>query len=101
MTTWVPDACTLPTADRPLRLAEFDDLFRTALTAQQRLGPTRLRWVLDPTAEIEDLIVRETACCSFFTFTVNRAAGGLVVDVTVPPAYAEVLDALASRSGAA
>jgi hypothetical protein len=24
---WAPDACTLPTAERPLRVAEFDDLF--------------------------------------------------------------------------
>ena len=28
---WVaPDACTLPTAERPLRVAEFDDLFANA-----------------------------------------------------------------------
>jgi len=24
---WLPDACTLPTVERPLRLAEFDGLF--------------------------------------------------------------------------
>lgn len=23
---WAPQACTLPTAERPLRVAEFDDL---------------------------------------------------------------------------
>ncbi len=27
---WVPDACTLPTVDQPLRVAEFDDLFARA-----------------------------------------------------------------------
>jgi hypothetical protein len=99
MTTWVPDACTLPTAARPLRLAEFDELFRTALRRQERLGPTRLRWILSSAASeaIQDLIVRETACCSFFTFTVTRADDGLVVDVTVPAAYVPVLDALAAR----
>jgi hypothetical protein len=26
---WVPQACTLPTVERPLRLAEFNDLFAT------------------------------------------------------------------------
>jgi hypothetical protein len=41
----------LPTAARRLRLAEFDDLFTTALRGQQRLSPTRLRWRLDPAAE--------------------------------------------------
>ena len=30
---WVTDACTLPTVERPLRLAEFDDLFATAVRA--------------------------------------------------------------------
>jgi hypothetical protein len=103
MTTWVPEACSLPTAARPLRLAEFDDLFRTALTAQQRLAPTRLRWVLEPAAEqtARDLTERESACCSFFTFTLTRAADRLLVDVRVPPAYVDVLDALAERSAAA
>jgi hypothetical protein len=48
---WVPEACTLPTAERPLRLAEFDQLFATALREQQRLSPTVLRWVIDPAAE--------------------------------------------------
>jgi hypothetical protein len=28
---WVPDACSLPTVDRPLRLTEFDDLFAVAV----------------------------------------------------------------------
>ena len=27
----VPDACTLPTVDRPLRLAEFEDFFASAV----------------------------------------------------------------------
>ncbi|WP_245718914.1 hypothetical protein [Micromonospora rhizosphaerae] len=37
---WVPEACTLPTAERPLRVAEFDELFATALRGQTRLSPT-------------------------------------------------------------
>ena len=49
--TWAPEACTLPAVDRPLRLTEFDDLFATALWAQQRISPTELRWPLDPAAE--------------------------------------------------
>jgi hypothetical protein len=34
---WVPvDACTRPTADQPLRVAELDGLFTTALPAVER-----------------------------------------------------------------
>ena len=99
---WVPDACTLPTADRPLRLAEFDDLFATAVRGQQRLSPTRLRWRLNPAAEprARDLTARETQCCSFFTFTFTTADGAVHVDVEVPAAHVDVLDALAARAAA-
>ncbi|GAA0793635.1 hypothetical protein GCM10009524_00840 [Spirilliplanes yamanashiensis] len=96
----MPEACTLPTADRPLRLAEFDDLFATALRAQRRMAPTRLRWHLDPAAETT--AGRETACCSFFTFTFaapgTQGAGALHLDVQVPAAHVDVLDALAERA---
>jgi hypothetical protein len=47
----VPDACTLPSAQRPLRLAEFEDLLAVAVRGQERLSSTRLRWRLDPPAE--------------------------------------------------
>jgi hypothetical protein len=99
---WVPDACTLPTVDRPLRLAEFDDLFATALREQRRLSPTRLRWRLDPAAEAtaRDLTARESSCCSFFSFAFAPDAGRLHVDVRVPAAHAAVLDALADRAAA-
>jgi hypothetical protein len=30
---WVPEACTLPTAERPVRRAEFDNLFTTVPNA--------------------------------------------------------------------
>lgn len=101
--TWVPQACTLPTPQRPLRVAEFDQLFATALRGQQRLSPTELQWELDPDAEpmLRDLTARETACCSFFTFTISPGASGLRLDVRVPGNYVQVLDALAARASAA
>jgi len=97
---WVPEACTLPTVERPLRLAEFDDLFATALRDQQRPTPTRLRWRLDPAAEeiARDLTAREAACCSFFSFTITPAGDQLDVEIQVPPAYVPVLDALADQA---
>ena len=99
---WVPLACTLPTADRPLRVAEFDALFATALRAQHRPAPTRLRWRLDPAAEAaaRELTGRESSCCSFFTFSFAADAGGVQVEVQVPAGHVDVLDALAARAAA-
>jgi DNA-binding transcriptional MerR regulator len=101
------DACTLPTAERPLRLAEFDDLFATAVRDVATLSPTHARMRLTgPTgleARIRDLTARETECCSFFTFTVtpSPAVDGevMTLDIEVPPEYADVLGALAGRAG--
>ena len=97
---WAPDACTLPTADRPTRVAEFDDLLRTALRTQERPAPTLLRWYLDPASEpvARDLAARESECCSFFTFTFTRTGGDLLLDVAVADTHADVLAALADRA---
>ncbi len=101
---WVPDTCTLPVAEQPLRVAEFDALFAASLRAVERPGPTRLLLRLDPgTRETAaDLAARETACCSFFCFDFAEGADGAVLmDVTVPPAQTAVLDAAAARAVAA
>ncbi|MFE3455376.1 hypothetical protein ACFXJ8_41320 [Nonomuraea sp. NPDC059194] len=102
---WAPDACTLPTEERPLRVAEFDDLFASALLRLERVGPTQLRLALDGRAEVEatarDLTARESGCCSFFTFAFTRDDEGLVLDVTVPAVHVKVLDGLAARAVAA
>jgi hypothetical protein len=97
---WVPDACTLASAERPLRLAEFDELFATAVRGRHRLSATRLRLLLDPAAEprARDLAGRETQCCSFFTFTFAPADGAVQLDVEVPAAHVDVLEALAQRA---
>jgi hypothetical protein len=98
--TWVPEACTLPSRERPLRVAEFDALFATALHAWERPAAELLRLSLEPgcEAELRDLTVRETACCSFFTFTVRREGKDLLtLDISVPAAQAPVLDALSAK----
>ncbi|MGC4897129.1 hypothetical protein [Micromonospora sp. DT31] len=101
--SWAPDACTLPTAERPLRLAEFDRLFHDALRDVDRLSTRHLRLRLDGSAEaaLRDVVARESACCSFFTFDLTRPAGhALTLDIRVPAAHAGVLDALAERAAA-
>ena len=98
----IPDACTLPTADRPFRLAEFADVFAHATGTAERLARTRLRLVLEPSprvaARVAELGTAETGCCSFFTFTLRIASGSLTLDVTVPDAYASALDAIAATA---
>jgi hypothetical protein len=95
---WVPDACALPTAEQPLRVAEFGELLRTSVRSAERVSGTQLRLTLDPVAEAtaRDLCARETECCSFFAFTFGRDGDDLLLDVTVPPQHVEVLDALNS-----
>ncbi|GAA3744391.1 hypothetical protein GCM10022225_30060 [Plantactinospora mayteni] len=100
--SWPPQACTLPTAERPLRLTEFDELFASAVRGVERVDPLRVRLELRPepavAARAADLVVRETACCSFFTFTLGATAGRLTLDVAVPAGRVAVLDALAARA---
>ncbi|WP_326642508.1 hypothetical protein OIE67_20060 [Nonomuraea fuscirosea] len=102
---WAPSACTLPTAEQPLRVAEFDALFTEAVQAVQRPEPTRLRLELvfspEHAARAAELAARENGCCSFFTFTLTIADGSLALEVTVPAEHIEVLDALSERAGAA
>ena len=94
--TWVPDTCTLPARERPLRVAEFDAVFARGLRTHHRDGPHLLRLVLDASVEPEltDLIERESACCSFFSFTFSGATD---LRITVPPAHTAVLDGLTAR----
>lgn len=96
---WAPADCTLPTVDRPLRAAEFAGLVREAVTGMERLDTGRLRLTLrrdrSVAARAAELAAAETECCSFFTFALTIANDSLVLDVTVPPARAAILDALA------
>ena len=103
-----PATCTLPTAEQPLRLAEFDTLFTTAVRAVETITPTHARMRLAGPAGLEatvrDLAARETQCCSFFTFTTTPQPSGdgevLLLDIKVLPPYAEVLAALTTRAAA-
>lgn len=102
---WVPDACTLPTTEQPLRLAEFDALFTDAVRDAERLSTQRQRIALAAGPDLEgtvlDLTAREAGCCSFFTFTITSHTPGQVqLDIEVPIDHIDVLDALADRAAA-
>jgi hypothetical protein len=99
---WAPRACTLPTAERPLREAEFDALFAEAVSEVRLDGPGRVRLVLRPDPQAAgraaELAARESGCCSFFTFTLTAAGGALALEVSVDEPHVEVLEALAARA---
>lgn len=103
--TWVPQSCTLPTVEQPLRVAEFDALFASAVRAAKRVSRTAL-WMHLPAGEdvvatVQDVIERETECCSFFTFDLRASAAGTELGVQVPDSQAAVLDAMQARAEAA
>jgi hypothetical protein len=101
---WVPDACSLSPDGRQARVADFGELFSEAVLKVERPEPTRLRMHLRPgprsAARAAELAAAETACCSFFTFTLTAAAGSLVLDVAVPPAELAILEGLADHAAA-
>ena len=101
--TWVPVvACTLPTVEQPVRVAEFDALFAETLASVDQGPGSTARFVLtggETVAErAQGLADRETGCCSFFTFTITPAADSVDMKVTVPNERAEVLAALVRRA---
>lgn len=98
---WIPASCTLPTAEQPLRTAEFDALFADAVRGVDRITETAVRLTLDAGAvdRARELAARETECCSFFEFSfADEEDGTATMRVTVPPAQLAVLEALAARA---
>jgi hypothetical protein len=95
------EACTLPTADRPIRLAELEALFAEAVLRVDRDGDVvRLR-MAGPAGlrdRVQDLADRESSCCSFFTFDLAGSDADLVLTVAVPPAHRAILTAIADRA---
>lgn len=98
---WVPAACTLPTVERPLRVAEFDLLFGSWVSRSIRTNGTTLELMIVPEGEplARDLAEREARCCSFFRFDFDDpgGGGGVVMRIGVPTEHVDVLDVLEAR----
>lgn len=101
---WVPSTCTLPTEDQPFRTAEFDALLRDDLVSLSPVPPQRLLLKLrdhpDVAARAASLAVRETRCCSFFTFEILVTEGGVTMVVSTDGTHERVLATLYDRATA-
>lgn len=99
---WVPPACTLPTEEQPLRVAEFDDFFSQDAVGLNWLSPNQLRIDVraepDAASHAASLAVRESGCCSFFTFELPISAGAVGLVVSTVKTHAAVLEALGDRA---
>src|SRR5215208_34312 len=97
---WVLSASTLPSVEQPLRLAEFDDFFQTAVRRATRTRDTQLDLVIAAASEASarDLADRESGCCSFFEFSFTPGADdSVVMGIGVRNQHVDVLDALHAR----
>jgi hypothetical protein len=101
---WVPAACTLPTVEQPLRRADFDDLFAQDVLRVHQTSPQQIRFELraapDVAARAASLAVKETDCCSFFTFDLTITDGKVAMIVSTAPSHEPVLAAMAARAHA-
>ncbi len=90
-------------AGRVADFLEFAELFATATETVARSTFTRavVTLPLESLATARDLAERETACCSFFTFTTSPVGGSAVMTIEVPEQYADVLTALTSLADSA
>ena len=98
-----PEACSLPSADQPARVAEWDALFAGAVCEVSPITGG-VRFAVDRTAAgpaaVADLADRESQCCAFLAFTLVLGNGTVTLDVTSDSGHAEVVEALAGRAAA-
>lgn len=78
-------ACTLGAGDFKERVAGIRDLARRSLRASRR-EPLRLHltYTADALAEVEDLVAKESDCCSFLDFDLQHDAETTRLTITAP-----------------
>ena len=66
MITPIEDFCTLPAAAQPLRLMEFDELFRSQVRPPQQIDARHVEFTFAGAeglhAKVSDLVARESTC---------------------------------------
>src|SRR4051812_10697756 len=97
MPTELPIACSLSAAELPARLAEMNDLGRSALVGVERTKTTavlRFRHDGETSARLAAIVTAEARCCAFLDMTLHETGGALALTISAPPHAAPVLDEL-------
>lgn len=102
------DFCTLPTSARPLRVAEFEELFSDQIARPRWLDVHRVEFTFDDAGnrydQVNDLVTRERACCPFFDFSITKEPRlatqrpAVMLRVGVPASRHDLLEALTNRA---
>ena len=96
----IPIACALEPGAAKSQLGEWQDTVREAVSSAVRVSSNRLELGLLPETELEPIVglaQRESACCPFFTFSLEIRAKRLTLVVEVTDDAVEVLDQVVSR----
>jgi len=96
----IPIACALEPGAARAQLGEWQDTIRQSVGSSVRVSSNRLELGLLPGTELEPIVglaQRESACCPFFTFSLEIDAEGLRLVVEVTDDAVEVLDQVVSR----
>lgn len=94
-----PVTCSLTTKQAAVRLLEWSDVRSIALSVTAIVDGVEIIVPLDELARVRDLAVREGACCSFLTITVDACDDTAVLRITAPTAEGQqVIAAFAPTS---
>jgi len=103
MPTEPPIACSLSAAELPARLAEMNDLGRSALLGVERTDTTAVLRFRPGGATGERLtavVAAEARCCAFLDMTLRETDDALALTISAPPDAAPVLDELVAAFAA-
>ncbi len=82
MTRSIPVACTLGAADLTAQRQRWEQLMAGALTGRAETADgVRLCFRPEAEDELRALVAVETGCCAWAAWTVEPAAGAVVLDV--------------------
>jgi hypothetical protein len=101
--TDLPIACTLTSDAMTDRLAFLEKLAQDGLIARESSDAglrVRLRDTKDVERRTRQLIAAESSCCSFLTFSLERVAGELVLEIGGPDDARPVIDLFFSPGAA-
>jgi hypothetical protein len=97
MPTELPISCSLSAAELRARLAEMNDLGRSALLGVERTQTTavlRFRHGGEAGERLAAIVAAEARCCAFLDMTLSDTGDALALTISAPPDAAPVLDDL-------